>query len=59
MLFLNLLIINFAGLPHTQGIQGNSGNFQVEENIRETQVISGNFDLFLKLRKTQGSFDFF
>ena len=26
-----------TGLPHTQGIQGNSGNFQVEENIRETQ----------------------
>ena len=31
-----------AGLPHTQrtqGIQGNSGNFQVEENLRETQGI--------------------
>ena len=32
----------YTGLPHTQGIQGNSGNFQVEE----------------KLRKTPGSFDF-
>ena len=36
-------------LPHTQGIQGNSGNFQVEENIRE----------FCFIFKTQGSFDFF
>jgi len=26
-------------LPHTQGIQGNSGNFKVEENLRETQGI--------------------
>ena len=26
-----------SGLPHTQGIQGNSGNFQVIENLRETQ----------------------
>ena len=25
-----------SGLPHTQG---NSGNFQVEENLRETQEI--------------------
>ena len=51
-----------TGLPHTQGtqgIQGNSRNFQVEENLRETQEISGNFDLFFKLRETQGSFDFF
>ena len=41
-----------TGLPHTQGTQGiqrNSGNFQVEENLRETQGIliyflnSGNF----------------
>ena len=31
-----------TGLPHiqgTQGIQGNSGKFQVEENLRETQGI--------------------
>ena len=31
-----------TGLPHTQGtqgIQGNSGNFQVGENLRETQGI--------------------
>jgi len=57
-------------LPHTQGIQGNSGNFKVEENLRETQGIlklkkisgkldSGNFDLFFLLREIQGSFDFF
>jgi len=26
-------------LPHTQGIQGNSGNFQVEEKLRESQGI--------------------
>ena len=29
-------IYHIKGLPHTQGIQGNSGNFQVEENLRET-----------------------
>ena len=40
----------FTGLPHTQGIQGTSVNFQVEENLRETQ---GSFDFFLKI---QGSF---
>ena len=48
-----------TGLPHTQGTQVNSGNFQVEENLRETRGNSGNFDLFFKLRETQGSFDFF
>ena len=42
-----------AGLPHTQG---NSGNFQLIENLRETQ---GIFILFFKLRETQGSFDFY
>ena len=44
-----------SGLPHTQGtqgIQGNSGNFQVEENLRETQ---GILIYFFKLRETQGS----
>ena len=33
------LTLFLAGLPHTQGtheIQGNSENFQVEENLRET-----------------------
>ena len=29
----------FSGLPHTQGTQGNSGNFQVIENFRKTQGI--------------------
>ena len=38
---LHILVI--TGLPHTQGIQGNSRNFQVEENIGETQGDSGNF----------------
>ena len=31
-----------SGLPHTQGtqgIQGNSGTFQVKENLRESQGI--------------------
>ena len=37
---------NNVGLPHTQGtqvIQGNSGNFQVKEDLRETQRILINF----------------
>ena len=46
-------------MPNTQGIQENSGNFQVEENLRETQGIPGKFDIFFKLRETQGTFDFF
>ena len=36
--------ISLIGLPHTQGtqgIQGNSRNFQVENNLRETQGDSG------------------
>ena len=37
-----------TGLPHTQGIQGNSGNFKVEENLRETQ---GSFDFYKKFRE--------
>ena len=32
-----------AGLSHSQGTQGNSGNFQVIENIRETQGDFGKF----------------
>ena len=39
-----------TGLPHTQGtqgIQGNSGNFQVEENLRETQEDSGNLGILI------------
>ena len=34
---------------------GNLGNFQVIENLRETQRIM----TFIKLRETQGSFNFF
>ena len=30
-------------VANTQGTQGNSGNFQVEENLRETQ---GSIDFF-------------
>ena len=37
---------------------GNSGSFQVEENLRETKGDSGNFYLLFKLRETQESFDF-
>ena len=36
-------------LPHTQGTQGihgNSGIFQVEENLRETQGDSGKLNEF-------------
>ena len=40
-----------AGLPHTQGILGNSGNFQVEKNLRETQLILIYFLNSGKLRK--------
>ena len=46
---LKLKIKVITGLPHTQGtqgIQGNSGNFQVEENLRETQGDSGNLREF-------------
>ena len=41
-------------LPHTQGtqgIQGNSGNFQVEKNLRETQGILIYFFNSGKLRE--------
>ena len=45
-MFLCIKRVNTPGLPHTQGTQGihgNSENFQVEENLRETQ---GSFDHF-------------
>ena len=41
-----ILIKVKSGLPHTQGIQGNSGNFQLEKNLRETQ---GILFFFIKL----------
>ena len=34
---IKVTLIMYSGLPHTQGIQENLGNFQVEENLRETQ----------------------
>ena len=40
------IYLQTTGLPQTQrtqGIQGNSGNYQVEENLRETQEDSGKF----------------
>ena len=54
--------LNYAqctGLPHTQGTQGIFKLKKISGKLRETQGISGNFDLFFKLRETQGSFDFF
>ena len=36
-----------SGLPHTQGVIGNSENFQVIEILRETQENSGNSEFFL------------
>ena len=36
--------LNITGLPHPQEIQGNSRNFQIVENLKETQKNSGNFD---------------
>ena len=55
--------MHIAGLPHTQAtqrIQGNSGNFQVIENLRETLGIlilflkfQGNLKIFFK---PQGNF---
>ena len=39
-------LLQFSGLSHTQGIQGNSGNFQVVENLRETQGDLRIFYLF-------------
>ena len=44
-----------AGLPHTQGTQGIFELKKISGKLRETQGISGNFDLFFKLRETQGS----
>ena len=52
----------FSGLLHTQGTQGNSGNFQVKENLRETQGIliyflnSGKFREILIFSKNSGKF---
>ena len=46
MFCLHTYFYIITGLPHTQGIQGNSGNFQVEENLRETQGDSGNLREF-------------
>ena len=46
-LYLRVILIKVkSGLPHTQGIQGNSGNFQLEKNLSETQEISGKLREF-------------
>ena len=47
-------LVPLTGLPHTQGTQGiqwNSGNFQVEENLRESQGILIYFLNSEKLRE--------
>ena len=41
-----------TGLPHTQGTEGIF-------KLKKSQGNSGNINLFFKLRKTQGSYDFF
>ena len=46
-----ILSVQIYQIP--QRIKGNSGNFQVEENLRETQGNSGSFDFRYKI---QGSF---
>ena len=54
-----VLILHISGLPHTQGIQENSGNFQVVENLgklRETQGNSRNFYSFFLTQGISGKF---
>jgi len=48
-----LFLKNKPGLPQTQGIQGNSRNFQVEENLREFRFFlnSGKIREFLIFSK--------
>ena len=48
-----------SGLPHTRGIQGHSGNFQFEENLRETQgrlIFSKKFREVLKFLESSEIF---
>ena len=48
-----------TGLPHIQGIKGNSRNFQVEENHWETKRsidFSINFKEVLRFEKSQENF---
>ena len=44
-----------TGLPHTQGNQVISGNFQIEENLRETQEDLGRLKEFLSYKKTESN----
>ena len=51
-------MVLLSGLPHTQGtqgIQGNSGNFQFTENLRETK---GILITFLNSGKTREVLNF-
>ena len=62
MLKRPLLFMSISGLPHTQGIQENSENFQVVENLREIQGIliifldSGKLKAILIFLKILGMF---
>ena len=41
--YLRKAILNKTGLPHTRGIQGNSGNLEIKNKIQRN---SGTFDFF-------------
>ena len=45
-----------TGLPHTQGIQGNSGNVDLFFKLREVLFFSKNFREVLRLEKSQANF---
>ena len=52
----------FHTLRELREFRDSQGIFKLKKisgKLRKTQGISGNFDLFFKLRETQGSFDFF
>ena len=50
------MVTKFTGLQHIQGIQGNSENFQVEENLREVLIFSKKFREVLIYQNYQENF---
>ena len=48
-----------AGLPHTQGTQGNSGNFDLFFKLREVLIFSKKFREVLRFLKSRKIFDIF
>ena len=46
---LILLVLLFFKIHRVATLSGNSGNFQVEDNLWETEGESGNFDYFFQL----------